>query len=97
MKQHITPKQASEISEESFYSILNEAVNRKDWANYHHKKITIGKMIEFLFKKGHKITLDNCKPCSVRDWRTGREFCQIEPCDALWELVKSVLKKNDNL
>lgn len=97
MKQHITPKQASEISEESFYSILNEAVKRKDWANYHHKKVTIGKMIEFLFNKGHKITLDNCKPCSVKDWLTGAEFSQIELCDALWESVKSVVKKNDTL
>ena len=48
MKYHITPKQAKEITEEQFYSMFNEIVPRKDWANYHHRKMTIGKMIDFL-------------------------------------------------
>lgn len=93
MKQHITPKQAREVTEEKFYSIFDEVVVRKDWANFHHKKVTIGKMIEFLYSKGHKITVDNCKPSSVKDWLTGEEYCQMELCDALWEATKNVLQK----
>lgn len=48
MKYHITPKQAREINEDAFYSLFNEIVKREDWAKYHHKKVTIGKMIDFI-------------------------------------------------
>jgi hypothetical protein len=92
MKLHVTPSQAKELTEEQFYSVIGDPVKRNDWANYHHKKVTIGKMIEFLFEKGHKITLDNCKPSSVQDWLTKKEYCQMELCDALWEVVKDVAK-----
>jgi len=56
VKQHILPKQAKEITEEQFYSLFpgklhDNVVERKDWANFHHKKITIGKMIELLKQK----------------------------------------------
>lgn len=89
MKQHITPKQALEVSDLQFYSLFPEGiVERNDWANYHHKKMTIGKMIEYLFNRGHKVTIDNCRPCSVKDWRLDKEYCQMEVCDALWEAVK---------
>jgi hypothetical protein len=46
MKQHITPKQAEELTETKFYALFDEIVERKDWAKYHHKKVTIGKLIE---------------------------------------------------
>ena len=48
MKIHITPAQAQEITEDKFYSLFDEIVKRKDWANFHHKKITIGKCIEII-------------------------------------------------
>lgn len=48
MKQHITPKQAKQLTESQFYSLFKEIVPRKDWANYHHKKVTIGKIMEVL-------------------------------------------------
>ena len=48
MKQHITPSQAQEITEEQFYSLFDEIVKRKDWANFHHKKVAIGKCIEII-------------------------------------------------
>ena len=48
MKQHITPKQAEELTEAKFYALFEEIVERKDWAKYHHKKMTIGKLIEFV-------------------------------------------------
>lgn len=48
MKQHILPKQAKQLTEPQFYELFEEIVPRKDWANYHHKKVTIGKLIEVL-------------------------------------------------
>lgn len=51
MKQHITPQQAQQITEEQFYSLFDEIVKRKDYANFHHKKLDIGKMIEILEDK----------------------------------------------
>jgi hypothetical protein len=48
LKQHVTPKQAQEFTENQFYSLFDEVVPRKDWANYHHKKLTIGKIIEVI-------------------------------------------------
>jgi hypothetical protein len=52
MKQHILPKQAKEITQEQFYDLFKNqhwnTVMRKDWADFHHKKATVGKMIEIL-------------------------------------------------
>ncbi|PLS19150.1 hypothetical protein CVD28_01710 [Bacillus sp. M6-12] len=48
MKQHIVPKQAKQLTEQQFYDLFEEIVPRKDWANYHHKKVTVGKLIEVL-------------------------------------------------
>jgi hypothetical protein len=50
MKQHITPKQAKQLTETQFYNLFDEIVPRKDWFNYHHKKVTIGKLIEVIRK-----------------------------------------------
>ncbi|QSF43435.1 hypothetical protein [Paenibacillus tianjinensis] len=96
MKQHILPKQALEISKEQFYELFPEGlVDRNNWATYHHKKMTIGKMIEVMFNKGHKITIDNCIPCSVKDYLIEKEYCQMNVCDALWDAVKGCLKLED--
>jgi aminopeptidase-like protein len=48
LKQHITPNQAKKLTEKQFYGLFAELVPRKDWANYHHKKITIGKLLEII-------------------------------------------------
>lgn len=51
MKQHLLPMQACHFTKETFYSFFDELVDRDDWHKYHHKKMTIGKMIELLHKK----------------------------------------------
>lgn len=88
MKYHITPKQAKEISEVQFYSMFNEIVKREDWANYHHRKMTIGKMIDYLDGVGvHKRMSDGewGVTCYEEEYR-GRELT-----DALWEAIKDNL------
>lgn len=84
MKQHITPEQAQEITEEQFYNLFEDVleekiVHRSDWYKYHHKKMTIGKMIAILVQ--YKIVgFENY--CIDFEWYEG---CL---CDALWETVK---------
>ena len=107
MKEHILPKQASEITEEQFYQLFESqhwgCVKRKDWAYYHHKKITIGKMIE-LIRERNQIdiyTVDDVWKVQLFDlsvaandniscvWEEdGRELC-----DVLWEAVKVCTKE----
>ena len=50
MKQHITPKQANRLGKKRFYELFPDLVVREDWASYHHKKISIGKLIEIIEK-----------------------------------------------
>ena len=57
MKQHLTPKQLLEVTEEQFYSLFDEIVKRNDWSKYHHKKMTIGKMIEYLMINTDKVDI----------------------------------------
>lgn len=87
MKYHITPKQAKEITEEQFYSMFNELVPRKDWANYHHKKMTIGKMIDYL----DEVTIG--KGFVDQKWYVTlldeNQFYGKELADALWEAIKA--------
>ncbi len=89
MKYHISPKQAKEITEEQFYSMFDEIVPRKDWANYHHRKMDIGKMIAWL----DEITIGK----SVVDgmWNVftmeERHYEGKELVDALWEAMKDNL------
>jgi hypothetical protein len=87
MKQHILPKQAAEITEDQFYSLFpDELVKRDDWANYHHKKVTIGKMIEFLSLDGDlEITQ------FPESWFVSQCYLSAdheELVDALWEIIK---------
>lgn len=85
MKQHITPKQAKEVTEDQFYSMFDEIVKRDDWANYHHKKVTVGKMIEFL--DGVYIFRDKDE-----EWTVSTIYCGYDLVDTLWEAVKANLK-----
>lgn len=87
-KYHITPKQAKEITEEQFYSLFNEIVPRKDWANYHHKKVTIGKMIDYLDEVNISTSLLTKKfVINVDDI----EYEAMELTDALWLAVKDCM------
>ena len=88
MKYHITPKQAKEISEEQFYSYFNEIVSRNDWANYHHRKMDIGKMIDYL----DEVTISK----SIVDgmWNVfvfEKHYEGKELVDALWKAMKDNL------
>lgn len=91
MKQHITPNQAKEITEDQFYSLFNEIVKRNDWADYHYKKITIGKMIEILDKDYVlEMTTSEIKVWLKGDIRTIRRY-EGGLCDTLWKAVKWIL------
>lgn len=91
MKQHITPSQAKEITEEQFYKLFKnqhwECVHRKDWADYHHKKVTIGKMIEILITNNVE-DLHYIFDIWFSDIKYGQKS---ELCDTLWEEIKSIL------
>ncbi|MGG0667902.1 hypothetical protein ABE073_05150 [Lederbergia citrisecunda] len=84
MKQHITPKQAKEVTEEQFYSMFSQIVKRDDWANYHHRKVTIGKMIDFLDGVYIYRDLDG-------EWMVSNMYCGDDLVDALWEATKANL------
>ena len=88
MKQHITPVQALEITEEQFYSLFDEIVKRKDWAHFHHKKVNIGKCIELLDFSLTKIEYDNFDYYVHTNKGENGKF---ELIDALWEATKSIL------
>ena len=99
MKQHITPTQALEIFEDQFYSFFDSEgmVKRDDWFSYHHKKVTIGKMIELLSDKySMPHMVKHCTEGKVYHIVNGRGYhieyennC-TELCDALWEAVKVI-------
>jgi hypothetical protein len=96
MKQHILPNQAAEVSKEFFYSLFDELVDRKDWSNYHHKKVTIGKMIECLESEQYPtLHIDKQLKCGMQKenrydvFQQGRGKSHGDTlCDALWEAVK---------
>lgn len=86
MKHHISPKQAKELTEEQFYSLFDEIVKRDDWFRFHHKKVTIGKMIEFLDETTiGKSIIDNLWHISLIDESI---YHGEELIDALWKAVK---------
>lgn len=90
MKYHITPKQAREVSEDHFYSMFDEIVRRNDWANYHHRKMTIGKMIDLL----GEVTINKSKVDNLWCVLTisDIDFRGKELTDALWEAIKNNMK-----
>lgn len=53
MKEHITPKQAQQLAEGDFYNLFKIEVKREDWYKYHHKKVTIPKLLGVLKKECH--------------------------------------------
>lgn len=87
MKQHITPKQAKQLTETQFYSLFDEIVPRADWANYHHKKVTIGKLIEVL----GDVTITQAHKGSQWDVTSSNRqqfnYLETELVDALWNAV----------
>ena len=48
VKEHITPKQAEQLSKEEFYSLFSNLTDRRHWYRYHNTKMTVGKMIGIL-------------------------------------------------
>lgn len=91
MKYHIKPKQVKEITEKQFYSMFNEIVPRDDWANYHHRKMTISKMIDWLDGVNiNKSAFDHHWYVTVND--DEKEYVGKELTDALWEAVKDNLE-----
>lgn len=101
MKQHISPKQVEEITKEQFYSLFNDLVDRKDYSKYHHKKVTIGKMLEVLIEKNIVLdikltsmdTQDNNKGFVViNNIFYSKEYKSKELCDALWKAIKDIFK-----
>ncbi|WP_091017782.1 MULTISPECIES: hypothetical protein [Paenibacillus] len=93
MKYHITPKQAKEITEERFYSFFNDIVSRKDWANYHHRKMDIGKMIDYLDEVtiGKSIIDGKWNVCT---FLTDGHYEGQELVDALWEAMKDEIRES---
>lgn len=103
MKQHITPKQFQELPKEISCKVFD--LNARDWRGYkddfygyHHKKITIGKMIETLMDKGYHYTIEYGKLYiwEMGDITTKKVFCpdiKLDTllCDALWDAVKYIL------
>lgn len=81
MKQHITPSQAKQLTEGQFYSLFEEIVPRKNWSNYHHRKMTIGKMIEIL----GTVTITRSDDGNL--WVVDDRYTHKELVDALWEAV----------
>lgn len=52
MKLHLNPKQAARLSFDHFQSIyMDSLVPRNDWAIYHSKKMTAGRIMEYLIAK----------------------------------------------
>lgn len=81
MKQHITPAQEKQLTEEQFYSLFEEIVPRSNWANYHHRKMTVGKMIEILGDVTINRTSDH------KEWIVNDKFIHVHLVDALWQAI----------
>lgn len=96
IRQHILPKQALEVTKEQFYTMFEEIVDRPDWARFHHKKVTIGKMIEFLLTQGcvyWKADMDSYSRVGLHIDGIVYDFREKELCNALWEATKFVLNR----
>jgi hypothetical protein len=107
MKQHILPKQAKQLTEEQFYSLFEDIVPRKDWANYHHKKVTTGKLIEILRSYGqisiYTVHTDWCielfdRKVSANDGESPLyQTSHNELIDALFNCLLWILKTEESL
>jgi len=93
MKQHITPKQCAKIAEEQVCKLLGEDIGKpKDYTHVHHKKFTIGKMIEILISYKPNIIFERlCDYYSEEYmWDTDHTYRE-ELADALWEEIKLLI------
>jgi hypothetical protein len=70
------PKQAKYLTEKQFYNLFDEVVPRKDWFKYHHKKVTIGKLLEIIRKRYHVEVSSSEKSWTVQLFDL--EFCTRE-------------------
>lgn len=107
MKQHITPKQAKEITEEQFHTLFSNqhwsSYRRENWADYHHKKVTMGKMMELLDYRCFSWNLSSYYNGDIEEQEFYLNVCtngldsyhykNIILCDLLWEAVVEVLIK----
>lgn len=85
MKQHITPDQFKEMDELDAVKLF-DLVPRKEWYKYHHKKVTIGKMMKILEQKDKRVLISRLvyyNHCLAHDYP-----CDL--CDELWEEIKLV-------
>lgn len=109
MKQHITPSQANEVSFQDFCIIYqSELVYREDWSVYHAKKMTIGKLLEYMLEKNNKADLivnwfNNRYKMFKNIPRTEEFISELfyeqnkkELIDFLWEETKNIVRKENN-
>ena len=109
MKQHITREQWEELSDKEkkilvkyFGKSLIRMIGLKDTIEYFNdecRKITIGKLIEFLEDDIYTFSkLSNKWDDNIKGWElclNGPTFEEDELADALWEAVKYKLKNSD--
>lgn len=97
MKEHILPKQAKQLTKEEFYRLNNDMVSRDDWANYHHKKITVGKMIVFInqFDRPKIYFGLNTSYWHVELLDQSQSFVSKELVDALFNALLWIIKNQE--
>lgn len=109
MKQHITPKQASEVTFDEFKLIYmdDKLIKHNAYARVHAKKITIGKLIQFISDKckyfevtindfGYEIHIEATTPFTSfhTDGETkGSGVLDGELVDVLWKIAKYLIGK----
>ena len=90
MKQHLLPKQVLEVTKEQFYSLfpddqhsVDRLVDRKDYATFHHKKMTIGKLIKTIRIRNQLqiYTVDNVWCVQLFE----SHICANDEVDCIWE------------
>jgi len=84
MKQSISEEQFNQLTDTKLidftkYFKFGEGLTAKWW--------TVGKIIEILQCEGIKIKLDNSIPSSVLVVKDNKEYCEMELCDALWNVL----------
>jgi hypothetical protein len=95
MKEHITPKQANQLTKAQFYDLFPEGlVSRVDWATYHRTKLTVGKMVGILKGRGYSLKMVVASITTLTVYNTTDEhtFCSPNLCDTLWEAIVHVVK-----
>lgn len=103
MKQHITPSQAKEVSFQDFCTIYqSELVYREDWTVYHAKKMTIGKLLDFLIKNNISLIVEIDNENVLITISPFKNYCSLtkylnlnnkenEIIDFLWEKIVKIV------